>query len=90
MTITINAQDINANHTKIIVSKSLAKVILGQMGMDSIGKMHPEKFYKKMTSILDLSEEIENEAFVLQTLLELENLCEECVKYESFIEWKVY
>jgi hypothetical protein len=90
LTITINAQDINANHTKIIVSKSLAKVILGQMGMDSIGKMHPEKFYKKMTSILDLSEEIENEAFVLQTLLELENLCEECVKYESFIEWKVY
>jgi hypothetical protein len=43
-----------------------------------------------MTSILDLSEEIENEAFVLQTLLELETLCEECVKYESFIEWKVY
>jgi hypothetical protein len=53
--------------------------------------MHPEKFYNKMTSILDLTEEeMENEAFVLQTLLELENLCEECVKYESFIEWKTY
>jgi hypothetical protein len=91
LTITINAQDINANHTKIIVSKSIAKVILGQMGMDSFGKLHPEKFYNKMTSILDLSEEeMENEAFVLQTLLELENLCEECVKYESFIEWKTY
>jgi hypothetical protein len=53
--------------------------------------MHPEKFYVKLISLLDLSNaEFTLENNIFDVLLELEIICEECVKYENFIEWRVH
>jgi hypothetical protein len=61
------------------------------MDLDLFGKIHPEKFYSKLTTYLDISanEISECEDSIFEALLELEYLCEECVRYESFILWRV-
>jgi hypothetical protein len=88
--VTIKANDIATNYNQIIVNKSLAKKVLDELGLPLFGKMHPEKFYKKLVTFLDLSNvEFTLENNVFDILLELEILCEECVKYESFVEWRV-
>ena len=52
--------------------------------------MHPEKFHKKLVQFIDLSQNdtalVEN---IFEALTELEDLCTECISYESFLEWKV-
>ena len=88
--VTIKANDIATNYNQIIINKSLAKKVLDELGLPLFGKMHPEKFYKKLVTFLDLSNvEFTLENNVFDILLELEILCEECVKYESFVEWRV-
>ena len=91
LTVTIKANDVNTNHTQLILPKNLAKKILKEMDLDLFGKIHPEKFYSKLTTYLDISaDEIsECEDSIFEALLELEYLCEECVRYESFILWRV-
>jgi hypothetical protein len=60
------------------------------MKLPMFGKMHPEKFHKKLVQFIDLSQNdtalVEN---IFEALTELEDLCTECISYESFIEWKV-
>jgi hypothetical protein len=52
--------------------------------------MHPEKFHKKLIAYIDISQNTyEMEDKVFEVLTELEDLCSECVSYESFVEWKV-
>ena len=51
--------------------------------------MHPEKFYKKLITVIDLSEVILDEDVILSALLQLEEICESCVQYESNIEWRL-
>lgn len=88
--VTIKANDIATNSNQIIVNKSLAKKVLEELGLPMFGQMHPEKFYKKLVTFLDLSNvEFTLENNIFDILLELEILCEECVKYESFVEWRV-
>ena len=43
------------NYNQIIINKSLAKKVLDELGLPLFGKMHPEKFYKKLVTFLDLS-----------------------------------
>jgi len=88
--VTIKANDIAADFNQIVINKALAKKILDELSLPLFGKMHPEKFYKKLVAFLDLSHvEFTLENNVFDVLLELEYLCEECVKYENFIEWRV-
>ena len=88
--VTIKANDIATNYNQIIVNKNLAKKILQELDLPMFGKMHPEKFYTKLITFLDLSHvEFTLENNIFDILLELEKLCEECIKYENFIEWRV-
>jgi hypothetical protein len=60
------------------------------MNLPLFGKMHPEKFHKKLISYIDISSKsYDMEDKVFEILTELEDLCAECVSYESFVEWKV-
>jgi len=89
--VTIKANDIATNSNQIILPKNLAKKILDELSLPLFGKMHPEKFYVKLISLLDLSNaEFTLENNIFDVLLELEIICEECVKYENFIEWRVH
>ena len=88
--ITIKAKDLNTNYNQIIIPKQLAKKLLEEMNLPLFGKMHPEKFHKKLISYIDLSQNnYVMDDNVFEILTELEDLCSECVSYESFIEWKV-
>jgi hypothetical protein len=88
--ITIKAKDINTNYNQIIIPKTLAKKLLDEMNLPLFGKMHPEKFHKKLIAYIDISQdEYDMEEKIFEVLTELEDLCSECVSYESFIEWKV-
>jgi len=89
--VTIKANDIATNYNQIILPKNLAKKILDELSLPMFGKMHPEKFYTKLVTFLDLSHvEFTLENNVFDILLELEILCEECIKYENFVEWRVH
>lgn len=88
--ITIQAKDLNTTFNQIIIPKSIARDILSEMKLPMFGKMHPEKFHNKLVQYIDLSQDdtalVEN---IFEALTELEDLCTECISYESFIEWKV-
>jgi len=88
--ITIQAKDLNTNFNQIIIPKIIARDILNEMKLPMFGKMHPEKFHKKLVQYIDLSQNnsslVDN---IFEALTELEDLCTECISYESFIEWKV-
>jgi glutaredoxin 2 len=88
--ITIQAKDLNTNFNQIIIPKNIARDILNEMKLPMFGKMHPEKFHKKLVQFIDLSQNdtalVEN---IFEALTELEDLCTECISYESFLEWKV-
>ena len=88
--ITIQAKDLNTNFNQIIIPKNIAKDILNEMKLPMFGKMHPEKFHNKLVQYIDLSQDdtalVEN---IFEALTELEDLCTECISYESFLEWKV-
>ena len=89
--ITIKANDLNTNFNQIIIPKSIAKEILSEMNLPMFGKMHPEKFHNKLVEYVDLSQkDIDLADKVFEALTELEDLCVECISYESFVEWKVY
>lgn len=88
--LTIKAKDLNTEHRSIIVPKHLAKQIMDEISLPLFGKMHPEKFHKRLVDYIDLSQT--NESLVdtiFEILFELELLCTECIAYESFVEWKV-
>ena len=90
VSITIHAKDLNTNFNQIIIPKTIARDILNEMKLPMFGKMHPEKFHKKLVQYIDLSQSnsslVDN---IFEALTELEDLCTECISYESFIEWKV-
>jgi hypothetical protein len=86
-----NSSDFFAeNFNQIIIPKNIARDILNEMKLPMFGKMHPEKFHKKLVQFIDLSQNdtalVEN---IFEALTELEDLCTECISYESFLEWKV-
>lgn len=88
--ITIKAKDLNTNFNQIIVPKTIARDILNEMKLPLFGKMHPEKFHKKLVQYIDLSQsDLNLTDNIFEALTELEDLCAECISYESFIEWKV-
>ena len=89
--VTIKANDIATNYNQLILPKNIAKKILDELSLPMFGKMHPEKFYTKLVTFLDLSlVEFTLENNIFDILLELEILCEECIKYENFVEWRVH
>jgi hypothetical protein len=87
--VTIKANDINSCSNQIIIPRKIAKIILTEMKLGLSGSMHPEKFYGKLITVIDLSEIILDEDVILSALLQLEEICESCVQYESNIEWRL-
>lgn len=88
-TVSLLALDINRENNQIVVKEKLAEKILNQMSLKLKGSMHPEKFYKKLINEVDLSEDtLLREEDVTDIMLNLECLCEQCLHYESPIEWK--
>ena len=86
----LTALDINRENNQIVVKEKLAKKILNQMNLSIKGSLHPEKFYKKLINYVDLSDEtLLKEDDATNIMLNLENLCEQCLQYESKIEWKI-
>jgi hypothetical protein len=43
------------NYNQLILPKNIAKKILDELSLPMFGKMHPEKFYTKLVTFLDLS-----------------------------------
>jgi hypothetical protein len=88
-TATITAQDLSGFCNEVLVDKKIAKRFLSEMKLKRTGHMHPEKFYNKLISSIDvcLEKEDEEDEYV-ETLCFLEELCEKCLQYESFLEWK--
>lgn len=87
--VTVKANDINSCSNQVIIPRKIAKIILNEMELGLAGTMHPEKFYKKLIAVMDLSEMILDADTTLSALLQLEEICESCVKYESNIEWRL-
>jgi hypothetical protein len=88
-TATLSALDLNRFNNQIVVKIKVGRKLLKEMKLKNQGIMHPEKFHKKMIELTDISEKqflIHEE--ICDTLINLENLCEKCVQYESLIEWK--
>lgn len=88
-TATITAQDLSGFCNEVLVDRKIAKKFLVEMKLKAKGSMHPEKFYNKLVTSLDLSlKSVKNEDEYVESLCFLEELCEKCLQYESFVEWK--
>lgn len=88
-TATVTALDLNRFNNEVVLKQKIAKKILKDMKLKYNGSMHPEKFHKKMYTLVDLSEEeFISEETMADAVINLEYLCEKCLQYESPIEWK--
>ena len=88
-TATLSALDLNRFNNQIVIKQKIGKKLLKEMNLRNQGSMHPEKFHKRMIELTDISEDkfLVHED-ICDALINLENLCERCVQYESQIEWK--
>lgn len=87
---TIYAMDLNRYDNEIEMGYKVAELILKEMNYDFKGKAHPEKFYQKMISAIDLSDKHFTEKVEYSVaLMLLEELCHRCLQYEKYIEWKI-
>lgn len=88
-TATLTAQDLSSFHNEVLIDKKIARRFLRQMRLSRTGFMHPEKFYNRLITKVDLSlKKEEDEEELVEALCFLEELCEKCMQYESFLEWK--
>lgn len=87
---TLTALDMNGSKNSLKLKKKFAELIIQDLDLPREGKMHPEKFLRRLSSKLDFSEK-KYEAYDknFDTLLELENLCSKCLQYETNLEWKI-
>jgi len=87
---TLTALDINGFESTVKLKKKFAQVLLKDMNLPPEGNLHPERFLRSLSSFIDLSDEkyelYENN---FDDLLDLENLCDRCLQYETNIEWKI-
>jgi hypothetical protein len=88
-TATLSALDLNRFNNQIVIKQKIGKKLLKEMNLRNQGSMHPERFHKRMIELTDISEDkflIHED--ICDALINLENLCERCVQYESQIQWK--
>jgi len=87
---TLTALDMNGSKNSLKLKKKFAELIIQDLDLPREGKMHPEKFLRRLSGKLDFSEK-KYEAYDknFDTLLELENLCSKCLQYETNLEWKI-
>lgn len=87
---TATALDLHGFENKLKINKKFAKIIFDDLKLPLQGKMHPEKFLRLLGKSIDFSEEkYEQYDKNFDLLLELENICNRCLQYETNIEWKI-
>lgn len=89
-TATLTALDLDGFVNEIKLKKKFAEILLTDMKLSLEGDLHPERFMRKMSTCIDLSDskyKLYERNF--DDLLELENLCDTCLQYETNIEWKI-
>jgi hypothetical protein len=88
--LTLSALDIRTENKSFDQSFKYAAKYLFLMGYDSIGgSVHPEKFYNRLKLLMDHYEPEAEKDFNLRVFLgKAEELCKECIKYESFLNWE--
>ncbi len=87
---TLYAMDLNRYDNEIEMGYKIAEKILSEMNYSSKGKAHPEKFYNKLVTTIDLSDKqfVEKVEYSVALML-LEELCHRCLQFEKDIEWKI-
>ena len=86
----IRALDLHSYENKVKINKKFADILFEDLDLPFNGSMHPEKFLRKIASSIDFSDKkYESYDKNFNILLELENLCDRCLQYESNIEWKL-
>jgi hypothetical protein len=87
---TLYAMDLNRYDNEVEMAYKIAEKILTEMNYSSKGKAHPEKFYKKLVTTIDLSDKQFTEKVEYSVaLMLLEELCHRCLQFEKDIEWKL-
>lgn len=89
-TLTLSALDIRTENKSFDQAFKYAAKYLFLMGYESIGgSVHPEKFYNRLKLLMDHYEPEAEKDFNLRVFLgKAEELCKECIKYESFLNWE--
>ena len=89
-TLTLSALDIRTENKSFGQAIKYAAKYLFLMGYDPKGgSVHPEKFYNRLKLLMDHYEPEAEKDFNLRVFLgKAEELCKECIKYESFLNWE--
>ena len=89
-TLTLSALDIRTENKSFDQALKYAAKYLFLMGYDPKGgSVHPEKFYNRLKLLMDHYEPEAEKDFNLRVFLgKTEELCKECIKYESFLNWE--
>ena len=89
-TLTLSALDIRTENKSFDQALKHAAKYLFLMGYDpNGGSVHPEKFYNRLKLLMDHYEPEAEKDFNLRVFLgKAEELCKECIKYESFLNWE--
>ena len=87
---TLTALDLNGFDNGVKLTKKLADVLLKDMKLPTEGELHPERFMRKLSTYIDLSDKkYDTYERNFDSLLELENLCDKCLQYETNIQWQL-
>ena len=87
---TLTAMDINGMSSSVKITKKFAEILLTDMSLPLEGSKHPERFLRSLSSFVDFSDKkYDMYERNFDNLLELENLCDKCLRYETNIQWKI-
>ena len=88
--LTLSALDTRTENKSFDQAFKYAAKYLFLMGYDAVGgSVHPEKFYNRLKLLMDHYEPEAEKDFNLRVFLgKAEELCKECIKYESFLNWE--
>ena len=87
--LTLSALDIRTENKAFDQAFKYAAKYLFMMGYDTKGSVHPEKFYNRLKILKDHYEPEAEKDYNLRVFIgKSEELCKECIKYESFLNWE--
>ena len=89
--LTLTALDIRAENNSFNYSFTLAAKYLFLIGYSPSGSAHPERFYNRLSFLKETSmKDFEKDYYLRSFIKNAEDLCADCIKYESFLTWQSY
>lgn len=86
--LTLSALDIRTENKSFDQAFKYAAKYLFIMGYGTTGSVHPEKFYSRLNVLKDHYEPEAEKDYNLRVFIgKAEELCKDCIKYESFLQW---